>query len=819
MKRLSKVVVILVLAGLFIYGLGRSWGGVPAIGPLLDPHAGVYGVARIADAYTDQSITFAGLRSPVIVVRDERSVPHIFAESDLDAVAVLGYQVAQDRLFQLDFISRVAAGRLSEVLGPSMVETDRFLRETGMEWGAEKNFARIQEEDGIELALLKAYAQGVNAYIESMSDAALPLEFRLLGYTPERFTEMHILRVLQYMTFDLTFRSNEQAYTELYHVLGEDVFTELFPEYADVFVPIIPEKGGRIPSQERRAVYDVSNGGPHVESAVDWLEQRTALVASLQHTVAEGFIDGKGSNNWAIGPGRSTHGAAIIAGDMHLSLWLPSIWYEAHLVTPSMNTYGVTIPGAPLLVEAYNDYLGWAFTNTGADQIDYLALTLDESGKKYIYEGEHRALTIVSDTLHVKGASPIVEERYFSHWGPVSIDDGSAVAVQWVAHGYTRTLEALWRMNRAQSMEAFQEALKSWQTPMQNIIYGDIAGNIAIRSTGALPIRRGRQGIGVLDGASRNSDWTGYVAFEDLPFSFNPPNGYLTSTNQQPADSTYPFYQGYDWGPGYRSLRIDALLSGKEKHSLEDLKRYQSDVYVVQRDMFVPLLSDVRGLSEKALVLKRDLENWEGMSHIDRVEPLIFDIFLDHLNNAVWDEEVFIGTRRPKEDRLYALLNGDLPAVWLDMVDTEQVEDAEAVLKHVLEKTVETLEYTYGWDRATWRWGDHHAVVFKHYTRSDALKALWRGPYEFPGFAQTLSPAANRETTHSASWRMVVDFSDNTATGYGVYPGGQSGNPFSVYYDKHIPTYLAFDYYKLKKPARPEELPSSEVIYSTVFNP
>lgn len=817
MKRIV-LLILLILSATYIFALSTSLGNVPALGALFDPVTGVYALARNAGHNGENQIHIQGQSNPVTIIRDKRAVPHIFAENMLDAVAALGYSVAEDRLFQLDFIPRVASGQLSSILGSEMIDTDRFLRETGMDWGARKNLERILTEDGLELEIVQAYTRGVNAYISSMPQEALPLEFRLLDYKPETFTELDVIRILQYMTFDLTYRTSDPVYAELEERLGSDQFKELYPVFSDLSVSIIPEKGGVIPPQEKRLIYSSSESSIASDTR-QILRNLYQQHNSLHGSLFEGFIDGKGSNNWVVAPSKSESGSVVLAGDMHLSLWLPSIWYEVHISTPELNTYGVTIPGAPLPVEAFNSFLGWAFTNSGTDQIDYVELTLDESGEKYLFEGHYKSLEVISDTIQVKGSEPIIENRYFSQWGPAIIGDDKAVSIQWVAHNPSRTLKAQWEMNHAMSMADFQKALTFWDTPMQNIAYGDIEGNIAIRSTGALPLRRGGHGIGVLDGSISSTEWTGRVPFEEVPYSYNPEQGFLTSTNQQPADSTYKHYQGYDWGPGYRSLRIDALLRGKEKHSLEDIKRYQADVYVVQRDLFVPLLDSIEGLSVKANELRALLSNWEGTSDVDRVEPLVFDIFLDKLNTLTWDEPVFEELRAPREDRLYALLTGSSHGEWVDMQDTDRIDDRADVLRRALEETVAELSDEYGWEKTNWRWGDHHKVIFKHYTRSEALKALWKGPYEYPGFTATLSPASNRETTHSASWRVVVDFSTSPPVGYGVYPGGQSGNPFSHNYDSHINKYLDFDYFRLLNPDSVEGISEEESMSKLVIVP
>lgn len=834
MKNFILLVLWVCISVSLIIGLNGAFGKIPAIGSLLDPVTGLYYTARTAEPDDQIAAKIPGLAGEVVVIRDERSVPHIFASHDMDAVTALGYVVARDRLFQMDFIPRVAAGRLSEILGSSMLETDRFLRQTGMEWGAQKNLQRIRGNQSFELEPINAYVRGVNAYLDQLEPKDYPIEMKLLGYKPERYTPMHVLRILQYMTFDLTYRSDDAVYSELKQLLGGEAYKSLFPEYAKLFVPIIPEKGGQLPAQEKRVVYSSNEAGlkdasfPDITSAAGIasnekgstvLARKKAFQDGLAGTPLEGYIPGKGSNNWAVGPTRSVTEAPIIAGDMHLSLWLPSIWYEVHMVSPGMNTYGVTIPGAPLPVEAFNEHVGWAFTNTGSDQIDHLKLTLNDAGNQYLYNGAYRDLTLDIDTFRVKGAAPVVDTLFYAHWGPVTIDDEEAIALNWVAHDSSRTLLALWNMNRARSFDEFQDATRYWDTPMQNIIYGDVDGNIAIRATGYLPIRKAGHGMGLLDGSTDAFEWIGRVPFDELPYSFNPAQGFLTSTNQQPADSLYPYYQGHNWRPGYRSLRIDALFNSKEQHDVKDLKKYQSDVYVVQRDLFATLLEDVDTLSPKADELKQMLLNWEGIASVDRPEPLVMDIYLKYLGDLVWDEPMFTEFQSPTEEQLYEVLTGQDDAVWLDIQGTEQEEGSIDILRLALEHTADSLSSAYGWGTEHWRWGDHHKVVFRHFTRSEALAGLWRGPFEYPGFASTLSPARGLTTTHSASWRMVVDFSTQPPTGYGVYPGGQSGNPFSEYYDKHLDTYLNFKHYSLYRPRIASDFAPDRIISTTSISP
>ncbi len=810
-----RVLVLLLwaLAGAaLLYALSYRVAGVPPLGTLLDPRDGLYRTARLAEHPAAESLTLDALEAPVTVLRDDRGVPHLFARSDRDAVIAFGYVVAQDRLFQLDFLPRVAAGRLSEVFGAASLDADRFLRSTGMEWSARRDAARIGQQEGPERDLVAWFAAGANAYVDGLEERDLPFEFRLLGYRPERYSALHAVRLLQYFNYDLSYRTDAASYGTLQARLGADAFARLYPRFQQWFVPIIPEPGGGAPPPATVA----ETASPAARAALATLAEAQAR---LKGTWAEGFVPGKGSNNWVVDGRHAATGAPILAGDMHLSLTLPAIWYEAHLVTPTMNTYGVSAPGTPLPTQAFTDYVAWAFTNTGADVIDHYALDLDETRRRYRYGAGYRDLEAVLDTIFVRGGPPVVDTLYYAHWGPVVFSDSGAVAVRWVSHEPSRTLRALWGMHHARGLDDFQEALRFWDTPMQNIVQADVEGNVAIRSTGYLPIRKAGHGMGLLDGSTDAFEWIGRVPFEELPQAFNPAQGFLSSTNQQPTDSTYRYYLGYDWHTSYRSLRIDTLLRARARHSVADFKRYQADVHAVQRDLFVPLLDTLSGLSPRADSLRRLLAAWDGDTGVDRVEPLVLDEWLGALERLAWDEPAFEGLSRPAETVLYGLLRRAPRSKWLDVQATPRREDAAGLLRLALDAAADTLAARYGWGAAHWRWGDVHQIVFRHLTGAPALRALWRGPLEYPGFAATLSPAGGRPTTASASWRVVVDFSQTPPVGYGVYPGGQSGNPFSRFYDLQVPAFVGFEHYALHKPATPEVLDAARVTSRLTLRP
>jgi penicillin amidase len=763
--------------------------GVPPLGLLLDPEDGLYRTARLADTYPDAA-PIDGLDGPVTVVRDSRGVPHIFASTDADAVRAMGVAMAQDRLFQMDFIARVAAGRMSEAFGSSVVETDRFLRRTGMEWGAQKNWAAIEREGGRERDALVWFAQGVNAHLATLGPADLPAEMRLLGYAPEPWTPVHSLRVLQYMAYDLSYNSDAPDYSDLADRLGDDYDT-LFPLHSRLAPTVAPQ-------------YDDAEGAEQAPRQTEGRPLTPRLSAYLHHIEQltqglpwEGLRVGKGSNNWAVAPSRSASGGAILAGDMHLSLTLPAIWYEVRIVSPSFDSYGVAVPGAPLPVEAFTPTHAWAFTNAPADQVDWFRLEPSDDGRQYRCGQTWCDVSVQPGQIAVLGGDSVADTLRFSHLGPIVERGGEWVAMKWTSHERSRTLAALWGMNAASDYAEFERATRLWDTPAMNILYAGADGEVHIRSTGYLPLRREGAAWGLQDGTLSDSVWTGRIPFDRLPARNAQADGYVQSANQMLAGAGYPYYLGQVWPAEFRAMRIDSLLRSQPLYSADDFKRYQADVHVVERDLLAPhlLALDGAALSSRARDLRAMLLGWSGRATNDLAAPTAFYHFTRTLDRLAWDEPEL--TRSPSEGVLPWLLGNRPDSPWLDVRATPERERAPDLLRLALNQAADTLDARYGPDTTAWRWGDHHRVVFRHITQSESLRPFWRGPVEYPGFASTLSPARGLTTTHSASWRVVVDFGGGSPTAWGIYPGGQSGNPFSSRYDLHLPAFTAFEYYDL----------------------
>ena len=578
--------------------------------------------------------------------------------------------------------------------------------------------------------------------------------------------------------------------------LSASEYSELYPLHSTRYKPIIPEELISGPESNPTA------GIPPVASP-DGLALLKRMHQRLREHGIEGYWPSKGSNNWAVTGNRSATNAPILAGDIHLSLVLPATWYEAHLVTPSMNSYGVLTPGVPSLVEAFNDHVAWAYTNSGIDGIDHYSLQLSEDGRDYEFDKDWVPLIMEPDTIHIKGANALIDTLKLSDFGPVVQDSVAAVAIQWVAHQKNYMVSALWEMNHAENATQLDHALRGWHSPSQNVLYADTEGTIGIRVSGVIPLRASGDGIGLLDGRTSATQWIGMIPFEEMPHYVNPDRGYLTSTNQQPTTATYPYYLNHDWQPAYRSLRIDTLLSSKDRHSFEDLKGYQGDFYVGQYDAFVRLLDSVRALSPQGEEVRKTLIEWDGYAEGETSGPLALHEYLIALKRLAWDEERLRDLPEPTETVLSMMLEHG--SAWLDIEKTPMIEDGQSLMAMALDEAAQALKSQYGDD---WSWDSQHEVTFRHLTQTPALDKLWRGPYSYPGYDETLGPGDGVQVTHGASWRVVVDLSEIPPKGVGIYPGGQSGNPLSDYYDLHIRDYLDYEYYPLHKPRKSGELDS-----------
>ena len=786
----------------------RPTGPAPPLGPLLDPVHGVWALARTGELPQQAGAVIAGLGGDVRVYYDRRGVPHIFAGSEADAYRALGYVVARDRLFQMYLQTLAAAGRLTEIGGPAVLAADREMRRLGLPRAAEAKTRALTGASG-KGRLTSAYTEGVRAYVSGLSAAELPLEFRLLGVRPEPWNLVDAAYLFGRMGWTLASGTPEMPRALAAARVGDIAAAALFPDDSPIQEPIQPTS--RAPRFAFRRLPPPAAPDRASEAIAALLDR--LLPWSLGAGSLPDEPRAMASNNWAVAPRRTRDGHALLAGDPHLELTLPSIWYEVHLVVPgTLDVYGVTIPGAPGIVIGFNRDLAWTFTNTGADVLDFYAETVDDSvtPTRYRLDGHWHRLEVRHERYRDRDGRVIAEDTlYFTHRGPMRREKGRWLSMRWTVLEPSNEAAAFHAAARATSVTEFQRAMgERYWAPAQNMLVADRRGTIAIRSTGHFPIRPGDgRGTGIRDGAISASDWRGYLAPDEYPQAQDPAQGFLASANQQPVDPAVASrWMGGEYDP-WRALRINALLRADSQVTPEAMRRWQTDPGSARADYFVPFFlraaaavsghpgsSGMRTVdSTRLAAATRLLGEWDRRYTRDDRRAVLFETAMSQLVDRTWDELVDTTrsrTRRvatPGSPVLAELLADSTSVWWDDRRTTGHRETRDEVLATSLVAALDETERRYGAPSGDgWRWERiRHANIW-HLLRIRALSAL-----ELPvqGGPSTLSPSAG-SGSFGPSWRMVVELGPEVRA-WGTYPGGQSGNPASARYRDRVSTWVA----------------------------
>lgn len=780
----------------------RGFGSVPPLGPLLDPAHGAWARAR-PDA-TGSVAAIPGLSGPVDVRFDRRGVPHIFARSEEDAYRALGYVVARDRLFQLYVQTLAATGRLTEIGGRDLLATDREMRRLGLPRAAERKWAALQGTRSARI--IRAYAEGIGAYVRTIPPARYPLELRLLGIRTVEWQPVNSIHLLGRMGWTLAYLAPELTRAAAAAAVGRAAAAALFPEHSPIQQPIQPA-GGPAPR------FDFEPLPP--PGAPDTGAVRVAAAAGAFFTARDplGPIaerPAQASNNWVVAPARTAAGAPLLAGDPHLELSLPSIWYETHLVVPGrLDVYGVTIPGEPAVIIGFNRDAAWSFTNTGADVLDFYQETVDDSLRpmRYLVDGAWRPLERRIERYRGRdGAVVATDTLYFTHRGPMQrAERGGWVSMRWTVLEPSDEMAALVGLSRARSAAAVEETMSRYfWAPAQNVAAADRAGHIAIRSVGRFPIRPDTLGgLVVRDGSRSASDWTGFAPPSRYPQAFDPQQGFLASANQDPlapaASSLYLGVIGFD---PWRAMRINRLLRANDRATPDDMRRMQLDAISERARTFLPYFlgaarsvlgqrTGASGLDTAALAsAARILAGWDTSYARDDRRAVLFEAAMRQLVSRTWDELAAArgGARAPvPSGAVLAELCADSASVWWDDRRTPGREHRDDILAASLAAALADTRARRGSDLGeAWRWDRVQRTNIHHLLHIPSLSALGLPP---PGGPHTISPSAG-DGIFGSSWRMVVELGPEVRA-WGTYPGGQSGDPANPQYRDRIPGWVA----------------------------
>jgi penicillin amidase len=742
----------------------------------------------------DGVVEVPNLHSTVEVYRDKWGVPHIYADNTEDLFFAQGYVTAQDRLWQMEFNRRVGSGTLSEILGETTLDTDRFIRTLGWRRVAEQETQLLSEEG---VAMLEAYSAGVNAFIDS-HQGSLPLEFTILGFKPAPWTPADSIVWAKVMAWDLGGNWDaELLRAKLIQAVGEEKAAELAPPYpasAPLIVP--PDAGG----------YAGLELGSPVEAS-----------AGLRELLAAG-LPGLGSNNWVVAGSKSTSGQPLLANDMHLGLQMPSIWYEVHLVGGGLDVEGYSFPGVPGVVVGHNEEIAWGVTNLGPDVQDlYMEKVNPANPDQYEYEGQWQNMEIIEEVIEVSGQDPVVERVQLTRHGPIITpvveDVEQVLAFRWAALEPNRTVDGLLSLDRASDWDEFRAALQLWAVPSQNFVYADIVGNIGYQTPGLIPIRReGHTGLIPVPGWTGQYEWEGYIPFEELPTLFNPPTGFIVTANNKVVSDEYPYVLGYDFAVGHRAQRIETLLEEQKTFGVEDFRRIQADTYSIPAEIFTPYLLQIEPqgfLQERAL---NELRGWDYRSDADSTGAAIFEVvYMKLVENTFGDElgQEVLGEYVAASSWHHLSLERMIEEPenpWFDDVTTPEREDRDDIVVRSFADALDYLGNRFGDVPNAWEWSRLHGATFVHQPLGESgiapLERIFnRGPVPVGGSGYTVNaasfdPKEPYATTHGVSQRLIVDLSDfdNSVS---THTTGQSGLVFDRHYDDMVPLWQAVEYHPL----------------------
>jgi penicillin amidase len=762
------------------------------LGRWLSPQQGIWQNAESLDHDYNANLTIPGLKGNTEVYFDERLVPHIFSDNEEDPYFVQGYLHAKFRLWQMEFQTHFISGRISEIVGDAGIKSDRGFRRMGITSAAESSLA-FMEKDEVMRQTMDAYTAGVNAYIENLPESQLPIEYKLLGYKPEKWTNLKSVLFFKAMSYDLVGGDDDFEQTNLLKILGEADYNFLFPQAEDSLSPIIPKgipftKSAEIPL----APADADSVYFHRRDSL-WFTQEFKPDPD------------NGSNNWVVSGSKTKSGKPILCNDPHLSLSLPSIWMEMQITTPTSNAYGVTFPGLPIVVIGFNDYIAFGVTNAGRELKDYYEIRFrDASRTEYWFNNAWKKADLRIEQISVKGSAPFIDTVAYTVFGPVIYDktfkdklnQNKAYALSWIAHYPSNPLKMWYQLNRAKNYNDYLDAVQYFNEPSQNIVFASKEGDIAIKQEGKFPLRWEGQGSFVMPGTDSSYMWKEFIPRQDNPFSHNPEQGYLSSANQRAVDTSYPYFipGSYDM---YRGVSINRRLSVMSNITPDDMKRLQNDNYNVFAEHMRPLMLryvDRDRLSPEALRFLTLLEQWNLNSDIQETGPTIFENWVDSLRPALFRDELFrndLPVIFPSDEIIaQSLIRDSSSFKFIDNTKTPETETLADILTSSLEKATPGLKKAE--DDHRLEWGNFKNTSVYHLLRERMLPF---GRLGLPiGGGKHIINATKQK--NGPSWKMVIHMTTPTEA-YGIYPGGQNGNPGSPFYDNTVLDWAKGQHYKL----------------------
>lgn len=781
--------------------------------------------------YEESGVTnVKGISSRINIYKTELGVSHIFAENESDMYFTLGYMHAQDRLWQMDLIRRVAEGRLSEILGEDALDYDILFRTIGINKIAFKLYPQLSLKSK---SILDSYCKGVNTFIAANS-SQLPLEFDILNYKPEEWKPEHSLMVIRLMGWEL----NMSWYTD---VMFGEIVKKFGYEKAKDFFPDYPEDAPFVIKNETVKNKQDAESKKNIGSAFD-LEKNYSSVSRLGKNyfdVSKNFrmfmgSDGThiGSNAWVISGNKTESGKPLLANDPHLALMVPSKWYEVSMYDnqKKFSVCGFSIPGAPGIAIGHNDVISWGITNLMCDDSDFMILKKDSSDRnKYVYKNEVHQLDSTIESIKIKDSpDDYIFVSYATKYGPVvsnlektgflnnqkfQSQNDELLSFRWTGYEFSDELDAFYNINNATSWDDFKNSLKTFGSPALNFVYADTNGNIGYHAGGLIPVRTNSVDEKFASFPSNGeSDWTGFIPVNELPSSYNPEENYIVTANNKPKKN-YNHYISNLYEPHYRAARIEEMIKANPVVSEDDIKHIQRDVYSIQANVFCKYLfaafGDTVNLTNDIKTYLNLLKQWDYEFKANSVPATLFaqfevelykNIYKDVLGDELFENYLYLKNIPVRNTA--KLLNQNSSSLLENSFAKEQI------LRKSFYDAVSNLITNYGGDFNTWMWGNVHKVYMQHPLGVvPSLRSMLNiGPFRIGGNGTTINnleysfskalKTGEFESFLGPSMRMIVDLS-NINIYLSILPTGQSGQPLHRNYNDQARLWLNGDYKKV----------------------
>jgi len=743
---------------------------------------GIWSFIQNSKPYYSGSLTLNNLKNEVIVYFDEVGVPHIYAQNQHDAYLALGYVHAQDRLWQMELIRRISAGRLSELFGIDLVKTDKFFLGIGIEYAAKKNIQNI-DTMAQSYKLTRAYLNGINQFIETGST---PIEFRLLGVEKEKYSIKDIYNVYGYMAFGFA-----QAHKT------DPLLTNIREKLGDAYIKDLDINTG----QKSSLIYNYPDQKKNMASSI-----ASSVNKLLKNSPVPPFI---GSNSWVIGAEKTKNKKVIFANDPHIKFSQPAVWYQSHIITPDYEFYGFNLALTPFPLLGHNRDYAYGITMFENDDIDFY---VEPQDTKY---------RIRKETIKVKDGEDVVFEVKEGNHGPIMndfldiIDSEKSIAMDWIYTKFESNLiDFTFQVSHAKSLSDFKKGVAKLHAPGLNIMYGDAEDNIAWFAAAKLYTRSNNANPKfILDGSNGEDDQLNYLDFSQNPQAINPPWNYVYSANNQPDSIAGVLYPGY-YTPEDRAKRIVEIIKPKNDFTKQDVQEMIIDVESpVVPNLISIIIEDISkvNLTSNERQAIQILQNWNGDYKSNEIAPTIYTKFMYHFLHLTFADEMgeegfqqFLETHLYKRQIAKQIKNRK--SVWWDDINTKEIKELrDEIFTTAFHQSITELENQFGDDLENWQWGKAISVTHKHaFDTVASLRGFFNvGPFVTNGGNEVINNqifSINKTGVYKViagpSTRRIIDFSDieNSLT---IIPTGQSGNVFSKYYKDQSQKYLDGEFVKM----------------------